>query len=86
MTTDITKVNDSTNNSIELFSKTLTHSLLYGQESSTSALLEEKINFAYMHKHIYKYTSEGICIYTKLYQAIYKEQRHITDSLLQQFP
>lgn len=56
MTTDIAKLNNCTNNSIKLFSKTLTHSLLYGQESSTLALLETKINFAYKHKHIYKYT------------------------------
>lgn len=56
MTTDIAKLSDSTNNNTELFSKALTHSLLYGQESSTLALLEEKINFAYKHRHIYKYT------------------------------
>lgn len=56
MTIDTAKLNDSTNNNTELFSKILTHSLLYGQESFTLALLEEKINFVYKHKHIYKYT------------------------------
>lgn len=46
----------STNNSIQAFSKTLTHSLLYGQKCSPLAPLEEKINFAYVHKYVYKYT------------------------------